>query len=189
MKEQTSQFPDSQDPWDRGVYQTGSTTPPKSHSGLVTMLLITTIFFCGLSSALGVLNIRLFHQLASSSDRTPEPLSFSNALESQPRSAGPVPAFSGEPTLGIHGETVTAFYQNYYNLPSGLYVEEILIDTPEQQLREGDILVSLAGSPVASMKELNKLLSARQAGDILDAVVFRAGKEQTLSLTVLSCTS
>ena len=41
-------------------YSTGSTTPPKDHGAVLAVVLITVIFFGGLSSALSLLNVRLF---------------------------------------------------------------------------------------------------------------------------------
>ncbi len=52
------------DPWDRDIYETGSTKPPKEHRGLIAILLVLVIFLVGLSSALGILNARLSSQQA-----------------------------------------------------------------------------------------------------------------------------
>ena len=51
------------DPWEPDIYETGRTRPPKSHGGLIALLLIIVIFLVGLVSVLGVLNVRLFTQL------------------------------------------------------------------------------------------------------------------------------
>ena len=58
------------DPWDRDTYQTGSTKPPKSRSGLVALLLVIVIFLAGITSILGILNIRLFSALNNQPDST-----------------------------------------------------------------------------------------------------------------------
>jgi serine protease Do len=58
------------DPWEQGTYQTGSTNPPKSHSGLIAFLLIAVIFLAGVSSFLGIMNIRLFSALNEKTDNT-----------------------------------------------------------------------------------------------------------------------
>ena len=50
-------------PWDDGEYGTGRTQPPKSHSGLVAILLIVVIFLTGTVTLLGFMNIRMFQQL------------------------------------------------------------------------------------------------------------------------------
>lgn len=49
--------------WDSGTYQTGASQPNKSQSGLITGLLIATIFLGGIASALGVINIHLLAEL------------------------------------------------------------------------------------------------------------------------------
>jgi len=55
-------YPAWEESWD-GTYQTGSTRPPKSHKGVITVLLILVILLGGLVSALSVLNVRLFKQI------------------------------------------------------------------------------------------------------------------------------
>lgn len=54
--------------WDDGTYQTGATPDRKGQSGLITGLLIATIFLGSIASALGVMNIRLLQQLGQQSD-------------------------------------------------------------------------------------------------------------------------
>lgn len=54
-------------PNDAASYQTGSTRPPKKHRALVSVLLAAVIFLVGLSSALGLLNFRLFQKLVGQS--------------------------------------------------------------------------------------------------------------------------
>ena len=51
------------EPWDQDSYETGSTNPPKNRRGIVCVLLVAVILLGGISSALGIMNIRLFHQL------------------------------------------------------------------------------------------------------------------------------
>ena len=52
-----------QEPWDQDSYATGSTQPPKTHRGLVTVLLVAVVFLGSIVSILGFLNIRLLGQL------------------------------------------------------------------------------------------------------------------------------
>ena len=60
------------DPWEPGKYETGRTNPPKSHHGLIAVLLVVVIFLSGLVSFLGVLNVRLFAQLQAQPDQEEE---------------------------------------------------------------------------------------------------------------------
>lgn len=54
------QKPDHWENWDQGVYQTGPAKPPKSHIGLITLLLVVVILLCSLATVLSLLNVRLF---------------------------------------------------------------------------------------------------------------------------------
>ncbi len=53
------------EPWDRDFYETGSTKPPKQGGGLAAGLLVLVILLVGISSTLGILNIRLSTPLGS----------------------------------------------------------------------------------------------------------------------------
>ena len=59
-KEQKNEY--TYDP-DRSFYQTGSTRPKKSKSGLIAALLAAVIILGGIVTLLGFLNIRLFQKL------------------------------------------------------------------------------------------------------------------------------
>ena len=50
-------------PWDDGEYGTGRTQPPKSHSGVIAVLLIAVILLTGTITLMGVMNIRMFKEL------------------------------------------------------------------------------------------------------------------------------
>ena len=64
------------DPWTSGRYETGRTRPPKSHNGLIAVLLVVVIFLSGLVSFLGLLNVRLFAQLKALPEKEENPVSF-----------------------------------------------------------------------------------------------------------------
>jgi len=55
------------DPWEQDSYETGSTHPPKNQNGLIAVLLIAVILLGGITSVLGVLNIKLFRELEQTS--------------------------------------------------------------------------------------------------------------------------
>ena len=93
---------DSREPWNQGTYQTGSTNPPKSHSGLVTVLLITVIFLAGIASILGVLNVRLFSAL-NAQNGTTVPLSLYMDTDATAPSSGE----SAEHAPTVPGEHVS----------------------------------------------------------------------------------
>ena len=71
------------DPWNQGTYRTGSTRPPKSHGGLIALLLVLVILLSGITTILGVVNIRLFRQVNTAEPRETLPISFSNDSPAQ----------------------------------------------------------------------------------------------------------
>ena len=65
------------EPWEQNTYQTGSTCPPKSHKGIIALLLIFVIILCGAVTILGVMNVRLFKEVNAAKGET-LPISFQN---------------------------------------------------------------------------------------------------------------
>ena len=63
------------EPWDPSIYGTGRTKPPKSHGGLIAVLLVVVIFLGGLVSVLGILNVKLFKELNNQPRQNPDSLS------------------------------------------------------------------------------------------------------------------
>ena len=82
----------SRQPWEPGKYETGRTRPPKSHNGLIAILLVVVIFLSGLVSFLGVLNVKLFAQLKAQPEEDEESVSFVSDSETEP------PAQLADPT-------------------------------------------------------------------------------------------
>ena len=91
---------------------------------------------------------------------------------------------SGRPTLGLTGEPVSAFYQLYYRLPSGMYIIEIdpESDAEAKGLEPGDILISVDNTRITSMDELEALLSNYSVGDHVQIIIYRAGRQYTAQL-------
>ena len=51
------------------TYQTGSTAPPKSHTGIVAFLLSATILICGISSIFSLMRINLLQKVAVQTEK------------------------------------------------------------------------------------------------------------------------
>lgn len=115
------------DSWDDGVYGTGNTMPPKSHSGLVALLLILVIFLSGIISALSFLNIRLFQQLSRQTEQQDQvPMSFSAPGSSLPpgETTPQAPAFREKQDISL---SLDDSPQSVDNIPQegGLSLQEI----------------------------------------------------------------
>ena len=171
-------------------YGNGSTQPPKSHGGIIAVLLALVILLGGISSALGILNIQLFSMLKAQKD--PEGDFHFDAAPSQgstfpiQQDAPTVPAEILDALrvrLGVAGEEVSGFYQHYYRLPAGLLITSVEDPRPGG-LQSGDILMSVNGTYITSMDELNNVLYGCEVGDSVEVIIHRAGKQYRVSLTL-----
>ena len=156
------------------TYQTGSTKPPKSHIGLILVLLGIVIFLGGIVTALGVTNIRLFQALSAQQQTEPNAVGFSHADV-------PAVANNAQPTgLGFWGETVSEFWHTYHQLPRGIFIQAVdeHSDAARQGVLPGDILTELNGAPVTALEDLPTLLET--ADGTVQIVLFRDNQQITL---------
>ena len=93
---------------------------------------------------------------------------------------------SGRPTLGIKGESVSLFYQRYYLMPAGIFITQLdpASDAARKGIQTDDILMSINSHPIASMEDMNNVLYGCDVGDTVEAVIYRAGKQYLVSLTL-----
>jgi len=69
-------------------------------------------------------------------------------------------------------------------VPGGVQLAEVYPDSPAEVagLRRGDVVVSIDGREVRSLRELQGILSAREPGDEVELVFTRDGEPRTRSL-------
>ena len=93
---------------------------------------------------------------------------------------------AGRPTLGLEGQMVSTFYQMYYRLPAGLMITGIDADSDAalKGLQTGDILLYVGGRQVTASTVLDEVVNACQVGDTINVVIYRAGQEYSVDLTV-----
>jgi serine protease Do len=91
----------------------------------------------------------------------------------------------GRPFIGISGREITETISYLYDIPLGIYIMEVVPDSGAEKagIREGDILVSLDGAEVRTMKDVDNIKDKYKAGDTVEAIVVRNGKRIKLSLT------
>ena len=80
--------------------------------------------------------------------------------------------------MGIIGQDITSDIAASQNLPQGIYVSQIIIDSPvyEAGMQNGDIIVAMADMDNMSMKSMRNYLEERAVGDIVTVTVMRKGK-------------
>lgn len=188
---------------EQSFYQTGSTRPPKSYSGLVSFLLVALILLGSITSALGLLNIRLFQQIRDQSDSSTTPVRFSQSAYGNSGSSGehafePTNANTdtaldivgtpeaGNLSLGVCGCTVSSFDRMIYRLPQGVYITGVdeASDAAAKGISPGDVLLQLDGTRVTDTDSLKTLLHNYRTGDTVCVVIYRAGNQHTLSVMV-----
>ena len=93
---------------------------------------------------------------------------------------------SGRPYVGITGEEVSSFYQFYYGLPAGLYITGVEKGSPAQEtgLEAGDILLTVDGTRIYGLADLETALYSYVPGDRVEITIFRNGRQYTGTLTV-----
>lgn len=91
----------------------------------------------------------------------------------------------GRPLIGISGRDITQALADYYKLPVGIFIVKVARGSGADKagIRVKDILLSLAGKRVATMKDLNRAKRGYKAGDIVNGIIFRAKKRVGFKLT------
>ena len=167
-----------------GTWQTGRTQPPKHYRGLLAFLIGLVILLSGISTALSIMNLKLYWKL-----NTVEPapqVSFSRAEEiPQPTEAVHEEVRELQEHLGITGTVIPAVYQRYYKLPNGIYVSRVAerSEAKEKGLVAGDIISALDGYPIFDGSMLDVWADGKEEGDQVELTIFRSGSEIRLTLT------
>ena len=89
------------------------------------------------------------------------------------------------PYIGILGSSVDSTTAKRYNLPEGIYVEEVEENSPAASagLQQADIITKIENQNVKSVNELNKIKYNYKIGDTVKLTVYRNG--ETLELNII----
>ena len=167
-----------------GTYQTGRTQPPKRYGGLVAFLIGLVILLSGISTALSIMNLKLYWKL-NTVETTPQ-MAFSRS-EEIPLATEAVHEEVRElqEHLGISGTMIPNVYQRYYDLPNGIYVSQVASGSEAQEkgIVAGDIITQLDGKDVQDYLMLEHWAAGTKTGDLVELTLYRAGTELVLTLT------
>lgn len=169
---------------DTGTYQTGRTQPPKHYRGLVAFLIVLVILLSGISTALSIMNRKLYFQL-NPRETTPQ-VAFSRADDTpQATEAVHEEVRELQRHLGISGTIIPDVYLRYYKLPRGIYVSQVASrsEAQEKGLVAGDIITALDGHAVRDDLQLDSWAADKEAGDPVEMTIYRAGSEVSLTLS------
>lgn len=92
------------------------------------------------------------------------------------------------PYLGLYISTVTKEIASQYDLPQGVYINSVEMDSPamEATLLSGDVIVEIDGTKISNTDEYRNLLFSHEPGDSIRVVVERLGND---GYTRVSCTA
>lgn len=91
----------------------------------------------------------------------------------------------GRPYIGINGLDITETVSRQYGLPIGVYILELAADggAANSGLKAGDVITSMAGKSISTMKDIETIKKNYKAGDSVSVTVVRNGKKLNLTLT------
>lgn len=168
---------------DTGTWQTGRTQPPKRYGGLVAFLIGLVILLSGISTALSIMNLKLYWKL-NTVETTPQ-VAFSRSNDiPQPTEAVHEEVRALQEHLGISGTMIPRVYQRYYKLPNGIYISQVASGSEAQDkgLVAGDIITKVDGYEILESLQLDLWAAGLKAGDPVDLTLYRSGSEIDVTL-------
>ena len=90
------------------------------------------------------------------------------------------------PYIGISASAVDSATAKRYNLPEGIYVEEVEKESSAEKagLQVSDIITKIEGKEIKSVNELNKIKFTYNIGDTVTLTVYRNAKEVEVPVTL-----
>lgn len=92
--------------------------------------------------------------------------------------------------LGVSGQTIDSSMASQFDMPSGVYVQQVIKNSPAQKagISAGDVIVSFNGSDVSTMDGLKEKISNLTAGKKVKVVVKRQNQMGTYEKKTLTVT-
>ncbi len=89
------------------------------------------------------------------------------------------------PYLGVHVSTVTDKIAETYDIPKGVYIREVSMDSPAMNggLQSGDVIVSINGEAVTTENGLSGKILGLTPGETASVVVKRKGANEYSEIT------
>lgn len=88
------------------------------------------------------------------------------------------------PYLGLRISTVTEDISTTYNIPEGVYVKGVEMDSPAMAagIQEADVIVEMNGEKITTVEQYSQLLMGLNPGDEVKITVKRQGAEEYVNL-------
>ncbi|MBO5412807.1 MAG: trypsin-like peptidase domain-containing protein [Clostridia bacterium] len=90
------------------------------------------------------------------------------------------------PYVGITGSNLSESTAKRYNLPVGIYVEDISENSGayNSELRKGDVITAINGQSITTMQELNSIKNEKKIGDTITLTIYRSGEYMDVEITL-----
>ena len=90
------------------------------------------------------------------------------------------------PYIGISGSNLTESIAQRYNLPVGVYVEEIAQNAgaANSDLQKGDVITKIDNQTITTMDELNAIKNKKEIGETVTLTVYRSGEYIDIQITL-----
>ncbi len=90
------------------------------------------------------------------------------------------------PYIGIAGSNLSENTAQRYNLPVGVYVEDIYEDSgaANSGLKKGDVITAIDGTTISTMDELDAVKNEKEIGDTIKLTVYRSGQYIDIEITL-----
>lgn len=84
------------------------------------------------------------------------------------------------PYLGLKAVTVTDKIAADYDIPKGVYIKEVLLDSPalEAGLQSGDVIVEMDGDEIFTIEEFEEKVLSLEPGEVIEIAVNRQGMNE-----------
>ena len=92
--------------------------------------------------------------------------------------------------LGVSGQTIDSSMASQFDMPSGVYVQQVIKNSPAQKagISAGDVIVSFNGNNVSTMDGLKEKISNLRSGKKVKVVVKRQNQMGTYEKKTLTVT-
>ena len=92
------------------------------------------------------------------------------------------------PYLGVNLNTVTQEMEEAFDLPKGVYVKSVEMDSPAMSagLQSGDIIIAMQGTEITEVSDYTEKLMSLMPGDSINITIKRQGTD---GYTKITCTA
>ncbi len=91
------------------------------------------------------------------------------------------------PFIGISGRIITKADSEYYEIPQGLYIDELTINGPAEKagILAGDIITHVDDKEVILFNDIYTAINSSEVGDELKMTIYRRDTEETLEIVIV----